>query len=190
MKISLYLFLVGVAIAAIPMQGFADRLYTWTDEKGVSHVTKTPPPAGAKRKDVVEYSHRTHKEQQATAASREKKTDLQREAEQVLSEESGNVEQYREQIRKDLVKKAAEGKNTCYVQAPDRRVYVRVYSTNSYNEREAQIWNGWIEPNQQALVISPTETVLYNRKWEEKGPFGGDNLRPCRGDGVIQLPGG
>ena len=108
----------------------------------------------------------------------------------MLSEESGNVEQYRELIRKDLVKKAAEGKNTCYVQAPDRRVYVRVYSTNSYNEREAQIWNGWIEPNQQALVISPTETVLYNRKWEEKGPFGSDNLRPCRGDGVIQLPGG
>lgn len=183
------ILLFGAVLAVMPVQGHADRLYTWTDDQGVSHITKHPPPADAKRKDVLEYSHKIHEEQQAAAATREKEKELQRKAGQVLTEESGNVEQYREEIREDLTKQAAEGKNTCYLQAPDRRVYVRVFSTNSYNEREKEIWDGWIEPNQQALVISPTEQIIYNRKWEENGPFDGDNLRTCSGGGFIQIPG-
>ena len=180
--------LIVMALAVIPNHSAADRLYTWTDEKGVSHVTQHPPPASAKNKDVIDYSQRTHREKQAAAANRKKEQDLQPEADQVPSGQSGSVEQYRKEIRQDMQKKAAEGKQTCYLQAPSRRVYVRVFSTNSYSERDQEIWKGWIEPNQQALVISPTKTVLYNRRWEEKGPFSSDEQRPCSGGGVIQIP--
>ena len=184
MKTIAYILLLGTIVALVPMQGFADRLYTWTDDKGISHVTQHPPPPGAKNKDVVEYSHRTHQEQQA-AAGRKQETDLQRQADRQLSGEGTDIEQYRKEIRKDMAEKAAEGKNTCYFQAPSRRVYVRVFSTNSYGERSEQIWKGWIEPYQQALVISPSEQILYTRRWEEKGPFSGDNSRSCSGGGVI-----
>ena len=187
LNLLLYL-LVAAAVTATGMQVFADRLYTWTDEKGVSHITKDPPPASAKRKSVVEYSHRTHAEQKA-AAGRQQQGSLEREANEALRESSGSVEQYREKIRKDLQTQAAEGKFTCYIQAPGRKVYVRIHSTNSRGERQERIFGAWIEPNQQALVISPTEQIIYSRKWEEKGPFGGDNQRACSGGGVIRLPG-
>ena len=188
MKTLLYILVLGAVIAAVPVSGIADRLYTWTDEKGVSHVTQHPPPANAKNKDVVEYSHRTHKEQQATATPRAKEAAVQRTAEPVVSEGSGDVEQYRKEIRKDMAEKAAAGKNTCNFQAPGRRVYIRVFSTNDYGERGEEIWKGWIEPNRQALVISPTKTVIYNRRWEEKGPLSGDDVRSCSGGGTIQIP--
>ena len=182
--------LAVMAITVLPSVSAADRLYTWTDDKGVSHITKNPPPTGAKQKDVIDYSHRTHEEQQVPVADRQMVNDLQRQSEQALSQEKGKVEQYRKDIRRDLKKEAAKGNYSCHFQAPDRRVYVRVYSTNRYDERDQAVWMGWIEPYQQALVISPTKTVLYIRKWEAKGPFGGYNRRSCSGGGVIQIPSG
>jgi hypothetical protein len=37
----------------------ADKLYTWTDEKGNLHITETPPPKTARTKDVMSYKPRT-----------------------------------------------------------------------------------------------------------------------------------
>jgi len=37
----------------------ADRLYTWTDEKGNLHITENPPPKNIKTKDVVTYQPQT-----------------------------------------------------------------------------------------------------------------------------------
>jgi hypothetical protein len=36
--------------------GYADRLYTWTDAKGVTHITQDPPPDTAKAVDAIDYS--------------------------------------------------------------------------------------------------------------------------------------
>lgn len=187
-RVLLCFFLASVTMAAAPVQSAADRLYTWTDDQGVSHISRTPPPAGATDKDVVDYSHRTHEEQQAAAARQAEQSDLRREAQQALSPQSGDVDSYREKIRKDLQEKAAEGQYTCYFQAPGRRVYLIVYSTNRYNERLNLIFSGWIEANQQALVISPTKQILSSHRWESKGPFGGDSLRMCSGGGIVQIP--
>ena len=181
-------FLVVLVTVLLPVQGLADRLYTWTDDKGVSHITQTPPPAGARQKDVIDYSHRTHKEQQAASASKAEEAELRKQAEEVLTRPKGDLDQYREEIRKEVQRKAAEGKQTCNLQAPGKRVYVRVFSTNSYSEREQEIWKGWIEPYQQATIISPTRTIIFSRRWKEREPFSGDSLRPCSGGGVIQIP--
>ena len=35
---------------------YADRLYTWTDAKGVTHITQDPPPDTAKPVDTMDYS--------------------------------------------------------------------------------------------------------------------------------------
>jgi hypothetical protein len=38
------------------LNGYADRLYTWTDAKGVTHITQDPPPDTAKAVDTIDYS--------------------------------------------------------------------------------------------------------------------------------------
>jgi hypothetical protein len=38
---------------------YADRLYTWTDDKGVIHITKQPPPQKAKADNVIDYTPQT-----------------------------------------------------------------------------------------------------------------------------------
>ena len=40
--------LLALAIAAIGNLAAAQELYRWTDEKGRTHITDTPPPAGAR----------------------------------------------------------------------------------------------------------------------------------------------
>jgi hypothetical protein len=37
----------------------ADKLYTWTDEKGNLHITQQPPPANARHMDVMTYRPQT-----------------------------------------------------------------------------------------------------------------------------------
>lgn len=40
----------------------AQRLYTWTDDHGVIHITDDPPPQNARVKDVTAYSDRSPRE--------------------------------------------------------------------------------------------------------------------------------
>ncbi len=37
----------------------AAEIYTWTDKDGNLHITKSPPPKGAKLKEVTEYTSKT-----------------------------------------------------------------------------------------------------------------------------------
>ena len=43
----------------------AQKLYTWTDENGILHITDHPPPQRAQIEEVVTYKERTPEEQQA-----------------------------------------------------------------------------------------------------------------------------
>ena len=63
----------------------ADKLYTWTDEKGNLHITEHPPPQNAKTKDVMSYQPQTeaqiqkieadeHREKMQIEASRKKES--------------------------------------------------------------------------------------------------------------------
>jgi hypothetical protein len=43
-------------LLCLVVNGYADRLYTWTDAKGVTHITQDPPPDTAKAVDTIDYS--------------------------------------------------------------------------------------------------------------------------------------
>ena len=47
--------ILGAVIGVWWSQPYADSLYTWTDEKGQTHITQDPPPPGASIKDTIEY---------------------------------------------------------------------------------------------------------------------------------------
>ena len=51
--ISLVFFLLVTA------EILADKLYTWTDEKGNLHITQQPPPVNARKMDVMTYKPQT-----------------------------------------------------------------------------------------------------------------------------------
>jgi hypothetical protein len=47
----------------------ADRLYTWTDSKGRTHITQDPPPDSAKVVDTIDYSPQPDQPARRPAAS-------------------------------------------------------------------------------------------------------------------------
>lgn len=56
MKFSMMLAVVGVVISIWCSIGYADRLYTWEDDKGITHITKEPPPQKTKLIDTMDYT--------------------------------------------------------------------------------------------------------------------------------------
>jgi len=52
------------SLLAAPLLG-AQKLYTWTDENGVLHITEQPPPKSAKVEDIMTYKERTPEELEA-----------------------------------------------------------------------------------------------------------------------------
>ena len=57
----------------------ADKLYTWTDEKGNLHITETPPPKAARTKAVMSYKPQTEAQIQKIEAE-ERREEMQDEA--------------------------------------------------------------------------------------------------------------
>lgn len=51
------------------VNGYADRLYTWTDAKGVTHITQDPPPDTAKAVDTIDYSSQPNQPVRRSTAS-------------------------------------------------------------------------------------------------------------------------
>ncbi|KGQ20821.1 DUF4124 domain containing protein [Lysobacter dokdonensis DS-58] len=53
MQRSIRLLVGALALAlAVCIPAFAQAVYTWKDDKGVTHYSDSPPPAGAKKKTV------------------------------------------------------------------------------------------------------------------------------------------
>ena len=55
MKFSIIFATAGVVISIWCSTGYSDRLYTWEDDKGVTHITKEPPPQKTKMIDTMDY---------------------------------------------------------------------------------------------------------------------------------------
>ena len=66
MKLSIILAIAAVVISTWCSMGYADRLYTWEDDKGVTHITKEPPPQNTKMIDTMDYTVRPAQMNQTT----------------------------------------------------------------------------------------------------------------------------
>ena len=76
---------------------------------------------------------------------------------------------------------------SCYLQAPDHDVYVRVFSVDSFGEQQMEIWSSVIPSNQQQQIISKTTMILYDHQNRPDGPFEGQAQQAYGEDGVIQI---
>jgi len=106
----------------------AQKLYTWTDENGVLHITDYPPPQRARIEEVVTYKERTPEEQNAIER---RKKELRRELEQddqqdITQEAQLKAKQAEEEAQKSL--EQAEEKyqqNKAYIDRLSNRKWKR-----------------------------------------------------------------
>ena len=56
----------AVVMSILCPAGHADRLYTWEDDKGVTHISKDPPPQKTKLIDTMDYKPQPANKNQAT----------------------------------------------------------------------------------------------------------------------------
>ena len=66
MKPLIMLTIAGVVMSFWCPVGQADRLYTWEDDNGVTHISKEPPPQKTKLIDIMDYTSHPEKQNQAT----------------------------------------------------------------------------------------------------------------------------
>ncbi len=71
MKIIITALALVMAISGASSLG-AQKLYTWTDEQGVTHITDEPPPQNTRVEDVIQYKEKTPQEQGAIEREIEK----------------------------------------------------------------------------------------------------------------------
>ena len=66
MKSLIMLIIAGVVMSFWCPVGHADRLYTWEDDNGVTHISKEPPPQKTKLIDIMDYTSHPEEPKQAT----------------------------------------------------------------------------------------------------------------------------
>ena len=89
----------------------AQKLYTWTDENGVLHITEQPPPNSAKVEDVVTYREKTPEE---LAAIEHRKEKIRREFERQEQLDRGQEARLKAKQDEEQAKKAKEKAETEY----------------------------------------------------------------------------
>jgi hypothetical protein len=177
--------LAGCILAAT---GVADRLYTWTDQKGVTHFTQDPPPTSGSLQDIVDYGHRSaagpnpnRRQPDRTLPHDIPKIDRPGATTDISGEES----QPRAEGPPPV---SPAGPNSCYIQAPGTQVYVRVWLPDVYGDRGEEIWSGAIPANGRQRITIDGDWILYDYRTGYDGPFRGGSGSACSGDGVVSLP--
>jgi wobble nucleotide-excising tRNase len=106
----------------------AQKLYSWTDENGVLHITEQPPPKGAKVEDVMTYRERTPEELRAIERSQNME---QRDFDKYLQEEKAREAGLKAEEADEKARKAREQaeedyrKNKAYIDKLSNRRWKR-----------------------------------------------------------------
>ena len=106
----------------------AQKVYTWTDENGVLHITDHPPPQRAQIEEVVTYKERTPEEQQAIdRRKRELRRELDQDDQRVKAQEAQlKARQAEEEAQKSLEQAEEEyEQNKAYIDRLSNRKWKR-----------------------------------------------------------------
>jgi hypothetical protein len=118
MKFSIMLAIAGVVISIWCSTGYADRLYTWQDDKGVTHITKEPPPQKTKMIDTMDYKatpaqmNQTTGKQVSNEDEPKKPVRIGTQKREKASEAAGTTEDVDEDIDEDVYYDSDGGRYT------------------------------------------------------------------------------
>ena len=106
----------------------AQKVYTWTDENGVLHITDHPPPQRAQLEEVVTYKERTPEELNAIKRRKNKlRRELDQDFQQVKTREAQlKAKQAEEEAQKTLEQAEEEyEENKAYIDKLSNRKWKR-----------------------------------------------------------------
>ena len=179
MKISSIFLMAVLALCYSYQTGSADRLHHWVDSKGVTHLSKEPPPQDGKLIEIMEYSVRTDKPA---------KTD------QVVSgkqpaKQSGNVTVEKSLETEEQPKQKGDPAAVCYFHAKTEDVYVYVIEfADSDSVVEKVLYQGTIPKGQKQLIESSRGKIEFSYRLSSEDRTYGDNRADCTNGKVISSP--
>jgi hypothetical protein len=112
------LTIAGVILFTWYSTAHADRLYTWEDDKGVTHISKEPPPQKTKLIDITDYTESPAQKNQATSkqvSNEGESSKLQRSGTQKRRKASGatgTTEEVDEEVDEDIYYDSDGGRYT------------------------------------------------------------------------------
>jgi len=118
MKFSIMLAIAAAVIFNWCSTGYADRLYTWEDEKGVTHITKEPPPQKTKMIDTMDYTvqpaqiNQTTGKQESNEGERKQPVRIETQKRKEASEATGTTEAVDEDLDDDVYYDSDGGRYT------------------------------------------------------------------------------
>ena len=160
-------------------KGFADRLHHWVDSKGVTHLSKQPPPQDGKLIEIMEYSVRTDKPAKTDQLKAGKEPAMQ----------SGNGMAEKPQAAEAEPKPKGDPATACYFYAKteDVTVYVIEYA-DSDSVVEKVLYQGTIPKGQKQLIQSSRGKIEFSYRLSSEDRSYGDNRADCANGNVISSP--
>ena len=129
MKSAILSFVFLMAISGMSHL-YAQQLYTWTDENGVTHITDQPPPPRVKVEDVLKYKEKTPQEQ---AAIDRKMEQLRQSIEQ---QDKIDAARRAEVAAREAEKQAEEAVENAQEQTQENQEYIRKLSNRKWKRRK------------------------------------------------------
>ena len=179
MTITTIFLIVALAVFCSYQTGSADRLHHWVDSKGVTHLSKEPPPPDGKLVEIMEYSVRTDKPAKTDQVVSGKKP----------AKQSGNVMVENLQETEDQPKPKGDPAAVCYFHAKTEDVYVYVVEyADSDSVVEKVLYQGTIPKGQKQLIESSRGKIQFSYRLSSEDRTYGDNRADCANGNVISSP--
>ena len=177
-KYSVFLISAITIICWLP-NGLADRLHHWVDSKGVTHLSKEPPPGDGKLLEIMEYSTRADEPRPAEPGDFPAR--LKKRHERVVEEI--------QPATGDQSASNPEPAKTCYILANGEEVYVYATETDPMGgPQDRVVFQGIIPKDQKQLITNTVGNIkfTYRRSVDERSY--GDNRADCADGNVISIP--
>jgi len=179
MRIFYVFLIVAIAMLSWYQMGSADRLHHWTDSKGVTHLSKEPPPEDGKLIEIMEYSVRVDKPEKPDQIEARKKPEKQ----------NGNVIVEKIQETEEQLRPKVDLATACYIDAGREDVYVYVIEfANPDSTVESVLYQGTVTKGQKQLVESSRGKIKFSYQLSPDDRTIGDNDADCVNGTVITIP--
>lgn len=175
MKLYKLFLLTLLLICSGMMNSYADRLYTWTDDKGVKHISQDAPPPNAVLEDIMDY--RSQPKEQNKKAKFKQAPHQQSEPKQTIVV-TGEVSEPDDQV---IYK-------TCTLHAATSQVSVTVWDYDSVGNRQDVIYRGRLGKGEHQKIKSYTGLIIFSYQLYGDDKSFGDNRRNCENGKTIQVP--
>jgi hypothetical protein len=129
MKLIITAIIILTSLFTASMTG-AQKLYTWTDEKGNLHITEDPPPKTAKIEETVTYKQRSPEEE---AARQRRNEEFRRRLEQ----DKQRVEKRDTRVKaSDAEKDAQKMKEQAWEEYEENKAYIDKLSNRRWKRKK------------------------------------------------------